>query len=325
MSCAKDQHAMLDVLMPMHLVLDERGRIVHAGPTLTKLRPGGLTGRLLQQVFTVRRPQSAAVFSDLVGNVGSSLHLNFSDPPGTSFKGVMVRNVQGSGYVLNLSFGISIVAAIGDYDLGSADFSPTDLAVELLYLNEAKSAMMEESRRLNVRLRAAHIAAEEQAFTDTLTGLKNRRALHHVQQRFRQVGRSYGLIHLDLDRFKAVNDIHGHAAGDHVLQEVAQRMLNETRKSDVLVRIGGDEFLIVLPDVTDRNVLVRKADRIIAALERPVSFGNVECLISASAGVAVEDGRYLIDEDELIRRADAALYASKRAGRGRTTTFGSTG
>ena len=123
--------------------------------------------------------------------------------------------------------------------LSGADFPVTDLAVELLFLVEANTAAMEASRHLNLRLQGAKIGAEEQAYTDTLTGLKNRRALEHILARLRITHASFALLRLDLDCFKSVNDTRGHSAGDHVLQQVAHRMVHETRDSDTIARVGG--------------------------------------------------------------------------------------
>lgn len=108
---------------------------------------------------------------------------NCATPPKTEVKGLLVAGPSEGQSIVNLSFGISVVDAVSDYSLNSADFAATDLTIEMLYLVEAKSAAMEASRKLNLRLQGAMIAAEEQAFTDTLTGLKNRRAMDHVLAR----------------------------------------------------------------------------------------------------------------------------------------------
>ena len=133
----------------------------------------------------------------------------------------------------------------------------------MLYLIEAKSAAMTESRKLNTRLQGAKIAAEEQAYTDTLTGLKNRRAMDHVLSKFIDVGEKFGLMQVDLDFFKAVNDTMGHAAGDHVLLEVAKILVEETRNDDLVARVGGDEFVLLFHKLTDLEQLNDIANRII--------------------------------------------------------------
>lgn len=296
----------------MYLILDQDGVIQKAGATLRKLRPDReFAGVLFTDLFEVARPKQAQTIGDLMANSGARLKLYFHDQPRTSLKGIIVL-VPG-GAVVNLSFGISLLDAVRDYALTSADFSATDLAIELLYLVEAKSAAMEASRMLNQRLQGAMIAAEEQAFTDTLTGLKNRRALDHILARLTACGDGYAVMNLDLDFFKAVNDTLGHAAGDHVLQHVARIMVEETRASDTIARAGGDEFVLVFDKLQDQRILETIGRRLIDRIEVPIPFGGEICKVSASIGVAITPGGG--DPADVLHQADTALYAAKRAGR----------
>ena len=159
------------------------------------------------------------------------------------FRGLAVP-LDGGGVLINLSFGMTVVEAVRDHRLTDADFAPTDLAMELLYLVEAKTAVMQELRDMNRRLEGAKTAAEEQALTDTLTGLRNRRAMDMALSRLMLRGTPFGLMHLDLDFFKAVNDTLGHAAGDHVLRQVARVLRVQMRGGDTVARMGGDEFVV---------------------------------------------------------------------------------
>jgi len=222
---------------------------------------------------------------------------------------------------MNLSFGISVIDAVQEYKLTSADFAATDLTIEMLYLVEAKSAAMEASRKLNLRLQGAKIAAEEQAYTDTLTGLKNRRAIEHVLGRSFDWGTPFALMQVDLDWFKTVNDTLGHAAGDHVLQTVAKVLVEETRDKDTVARIGGDEFLIMLPDTHDPEVIEAIAGRIIRCLTEPIPYQGDLCRISASIGTALFEPGQSVSVEEVVHMADVALYASKRAGRSQHSFF----
>jgi len=312
--------AALDRLLPMHLRLDAGGVIRHVGPTLAKTRAeGGFEGRGLFELFEFRRPGGIGDLAALRAVLGRPLRLRFRDDPHSALRAVAVE--AGEGMVLNLSFGLSILDAIRRYRLHSADFATTDPTVEMLYLIEAKSAAMEESRQLNLRLQGAKIAAEEQAFTDTLTGLKNRRALDHVLARYRDRGTPFALMSIDLDFFKRVNDTLGHAAGDLVLQRVARSMILHTRPDDTLVRLGGDEFLIVLPDLLDEPTLLQLSHRLITELEKPIPFENTTCQISASIGLTATDQYEHWDIDRMMQDMDAALYLSKKAGRGRATLY----
>jgi diguanylate cyclase (GGDEF)-like protein len=306
----------------MHLVLNKTGHIIHIGPTLGKIRtiPEWLGKRFLE-VFVLKRPRSISSAKELHEMANSKLHLSLRDQPKIKLKGVMVPGPVDDQLIVNLSFGISIVDAVRQYGLANTDFAATDLTIEMLYLVEAKSAAMDASRKLNLRLQGAMIAAEEQAFTDTLTGLKNRRAFDYVMDRQIMSGRGFALMQIDLDFFKAVNDSLGHAAGDHVLQRVSQIMVDEVRETDTVARLGGDEFAILFPDVCDSEILVRIGQRIISELEAPIPFQGKVCQISASIGTVFQSPKGLSTAKQLFEHADIALYASKRLGRAQQTFF----
>lgn len=307
---------LLDALCPMAVVLDETGHIRHAGPTLQKLRPTqSFVGCRFLEIMELNRPREINNMQGLLALPNTTLYLQFRDEPRTSFKGVLVPSPMGKGAVINLSFGISVLDAVRDYDLTNADFPATDLTIELLYLVEAKSAAMEASRKLNQRLQGAKIAAEEQAFTDTLTGLKNRRAMDHILSRLIVSGEPFSLMHLDLDYFKLVNDTMGHAAGDHVLQEAARIMVAQTREQDTVVRVGGDEFVLIFNGICDESRLADIATRLIGELEKPIAFNGQKCRISASIGTVMAVGPSGAEAAQLLHDADTALYSAKRAGR----------
>lgn len=314
----------LDVLCPMHLILDDSGHVLHAGPTAVKLAEGqrSLIDRCFLDLVDIVRPRHITSVQDLRQIMGHKLHLEVKDANRTALKGIIVPLPDRSGrMIINLSFGISIIDGVRDYSLSNADFAATDLAIEMLYLVEAKTAAMEASRRLNLRLQGAKIAAEEQAFTDTLTGLKNRRAMDMVLSRLLALGEQFAVMHIDLDYFKEVNDTLGHAAGDHVLLKVAKVMVEETRDSDCVARVGGDEFIVILPKVKDLSILHAIGERIITSLEEPIAFEGQTCKISASIGTVWIETGSAIDKEELLSNADVALYASKHAGRAQQTFY----
>ncbi|WP_348540476.1 MULTISPECIES: diguanylate cyclase [unclassified Shimia] len=312
---------MLDVMCPMHVQLDKEGRITHAGPTLTKIFPDqALIGAGFFDVFELNRPHAITSMSRLMASAGKKLHLKKRSDPPTGLKGVLMHDGKG-GAVVNLSFGISILDAVRDYDLNAADFAATDLTIEMLYLVEAKSAAMEASRKLNQRLQGAKVAAEEQAYTDTLTGLKNRRALDLILPRLVEERKPFGLLHVDLDFFKEVNDTKGHAAGDVVLQHVARVLVESSRDADVVARVGGDEFVLVIKGNTDEEVLGRISERIIKEVEAPVPYKDAVCEVSASVGISIYTGTADTSVEELMDDADTALYASKHDGRATFTLY----
>nr|WP_143092448.1 diguanylate cyclase [Sulfitobacter brevis] len=313
----------LDILCPMHLLIGPSGQITHAGPTIQKLRRArAITGQRFLDVFTINRPHTMMSVSDLRRATNVKLHLEMRDPPKTALKGIMtpLGSAQ-DDLILNLSFGISILDGVRDYHLTNADFAATDLAIEMLYLIEAKTAAMEASRRLNLRLQNAKVTAEKQAFTDTLTGLSNRRAMDVALMRLISKDASFAVMHVDLDYFKAVNDTLGHAAGDMVLQTVARVMVEETRETDTVARVGGDEFTLILPGVRDDDTLRRIGNRIIERLQEPVYFQGHACHISASIGTVRVHADQSRSAQDLLSDADLALYASKHAGRARHTFY----
>lgn len=304
------------VLMPMHLRLSAEGRIIGIGATLGRiLGRTGLLGAVFLDRFAIVRPAGVATMRDLAARQGQRLVLTFSGAPEISFRAVGAAEA-GGGIVLNLSFGIGIIEAVRRHGLTHADFAPTDLAVELLYLVEAKAAVTEELRRLTLRLDGARHLAEEEALTDTLTGLRNRRALFAALERACSGGRAFGVMHLDLDHFKAVNDSLGHAAGDHVLREVAQILLAETRSADTVARIGGDEFVILLPEIDGPAVMRTIGQRIVDRVATPFDFEGMPCRIGASLGLSFSGLFEDPDPDALLEDADQALYGAKRLGRG---------
>ena len=312
----------LDRLMPMHLWLDAEGRIGSVGPTLRKLLAGQeVLGQPVGRVFALRRPASATGLAELRARIGTRLHLALMSDPNLVLRG-LAQPTFDRGLLVNLSFGIWVNEAVRRHGLTVADFAATDLTVEMLYLIEAKSAVMEELRSLNLRLHGAKAAAEEQALSDTLTGLRNRRALDLRLGVLVERGQAFGLMHLDLDYFKQVNDTHGHAAGDAVLRAVARILREETRASDLVARVGGDEFVMVFPGLSDEARLAQIAARIIERLSEPMDFEGQECRISASIGMTTSARYAQVRVDEMHADADEALYHSKRSGRGRVTVQG---
>lgn len=175
------------------------------------------------------------------------------------------------------------------------------------------------------RLRANYETSLALAVTDSLTGLHNRRYmvshLDTLMERGRESGRPVALLIMDIDHFKAVNDSHGHAVGDEVLKEFAERIKRNVRGIDLAVRYGGEEFVVVLPE-TDLEVATMVAERLRRNIgEEPffVSSEDGEITVTVSIGATVYDGTE-ITADTLLRRADEALYTAKNQGRNQVVT-----
>jgi len=169
---------------------------------------------------------------------------------------------------------------------------------------------------------AQHELSEElkrQAFHDALTGLPNRaffaREAAAALEAARAVGRTAGVLFVDLDDFKVVNDTMGHGVGDELLVEVAARLASSVRKSDTAARLGGDEFALLIDDAPDPEAVNAFAERIVAAFNEPFTLQEAKVLTSATVGVATSEDS--TDVDQLLRHADLALYAAKAAGKRR--------
>lgn len=158
---------------------------------------------------------------------------------------------------------------------------------------------------------------------DALTGLFNRAAfmvaIDRAIARHARTARPLGLMFVDLDRFKQVNDTLGHAAGDTLLIEVARRIEGCVRKADTVARLGGDEFVVLCEDLDTHERLVEIAERIVAVVEERFAIGDREAFVGASIGIAfAQPGQ---TSGELMRDADVAVYRAKREGRARVEQF----
>ncbi len=160
----------------------------------------------------------------------------------------------------------------------------------------------------------------ERVSHDEMTGLLNRTGLMvHVAgavARARRTGTPSLLISLDLDGFKAINDTHGHPAGDEVLQIVSERLRDAIRVTDAAARVGGDEFNLVLPEIADLVTARRVAERIRQRLADPIAIGDREVHVGSSLGLVFVDGRATGSLARLLAAADRAMYAAKQSGGG---------
>lgn len=166
--------------------------------------------------------------------------------------------------------------------------------------------------------RSAEQGAVKAALHDRLTGLPNRVLLFEYSSHvFDQAARQQhegGMLFIDLDRFKPINDLHGHQVGDAVLREVARRLGGRIRKSDLAFRLGGDEFLVLLPQLANSTEAAQIAQRVLQALAEPFIIDGLELQLSASIGISIfpRDG---LDIHSLINAADSAMYHAKQSGK----------
>lgn len=241
-----------------------------------------LTGQAL-----LLTPDSAASVLSQLNVMASPVALNWLGVP-----------LESAGQVL----GALVVQSYTD------DVCFTEEDRELLQFIAAQLAAAIERKRLHSRL-------EHMAQHDQLTDLPNRTLfldhLHKALPRAQREQTRLAVLYLDLDHFKQVNDTHGHTAGDHLLQEVAHRLLRCVRKSDTVGRLGGDEFIILLDGIKQPADADMVAEKILASLSAPYAQDSLSLQIIPSIGVAIfpDNGE---NGDQLIRYADDAMYQEKR-------------
>ncbi|MEM9058841.1 MAG: EAL domain-containing protein [Pseudomonadota bacterium] len=197
--------------------------------------------------------------------------------------------------------------------------------------NKAKSDAMGRLKEANAQLESRNAEMqtvqreiEHRAMHDPLTGIANRRyldtKLEELAEQCSKNGGWIGALHIDLDRFKQINDTLGHAAGDAVLRHVAAVLAQNVPQDDFVARVGGDEFVVICSGHGGEEMLGSLAARLIDEFSRPVTFEGRECWFGASVGIATMHGD-LIDAKGLLVNADVALYRAKSRGRGCFTFF----
>ncbi|PIV22057.1 MAG: hypothetical protein COS39_09355 [Hydrogenophilales bacterium CG03_land_8_20_14_0_80_62_28] len=174
-------------------------------------------------------------------------------------------------------------------------------------------------------LKAQQSQLEHIAHFDALTGAPNRLLLadrlHQAMSQAARHGQTLAVAFIDLDGFKAVNDRYGHDIGDQLLIALTSRMKQALRDGDSLARIGGDEFVALLLDLTDAAASVPILNRLLNAVAKPVRFGDLDLQVSASLGVTFYPQEEEVTDDQLLHQADQAMYQAKQAGKGRYHFF----
>jgi len=198
-----------------------------------------------------------------------------------------------------------------------------NLSYEMLVIEHKEAT--QKAQELALELKAANRKLHEAAVRDGLTDIYNHRyfqeALDRELARADRHQRPVGLVMLDIDHFKAVNDAHGHPVGDQVLKTFAKKLVDVSRKSDIVARYGGEEFAIILPETSLLGATIKGEAyrKIMESLQ--IKSGSTDMHATVSVGVAAYDPQRPASKNKLIECADKALYRSKRDGRNRVTPF----
>jgi len=211
---------------------------------------------------------------------------------------------------------------IAGLDIGGHDYITKPFEQEEL-LARVNAALRVKGE--NDQLREVNQRLAEMSITDPLTGLHNRRYLmerfHEEVERARRYQFPIACLMIDVDGFKTLNDQHGHAAGDYVLQQIAAMMKNTNRVVDILVRYGGDEFFIILPQ-TDQGGAFTVAERLRAlVLESRLFHEHPDLRVTLSIGLAAFSAGRIGKAEDLLKGSDAALYRAKQNGKNQTQIF----
>jgi diguanylate cyclase (GGDEF)-like protein len=213
---------------------------------------------------------------------------------------------------------VIVLTAEPEHKLRALQAGAKDFISKPFDLIEVKTRIhnMLEVRLLYKELEKSNKVLEQKALHDSTTGLPNRdlfndRLTHAIAMAKRHAW-TLAVMFLDLDRFKYINDTHGHAVGDRVLKEVAKRLLGHTRDEDTVCRNGGDEFLYLLINPQGSENIRRIADTLLQSIAQPIDVGDLKPIVKTSIGIAVypDDGT---TGEQLIRNADTAMYRAKES------------
>jgi diguanylate cyclase (GGDEF)-like protein/PAS domain S-box-containing protein len=203
----------------------------------------------------------------------------------------------------------------------------TPLGLLMMFAHTSRRPTRAEAQTLDMAAKLASICIEHHDTTrklshlvrhDPLTGLANRvmfeDRLQHAMDLAGRSGHQVGLLVLDIDKFKSINDTHGHQVGDQLLQQFAQRLQAKLRETDTMARMGGDEFVVVLPELRNRDGAAAVAEKLVKSLDQPFAIGSVTMPVTASIGIAIFPGDG-VNAVRLQKQADDALYRVKQRGR----------
>ncbi|MFN3609133.1 MAG: putative bifunctional diguanylate cyclase/phosphodiesterase [Hyphomonas sp.] len=308
-------------LFPAYVRIDMAGNIVSVGPSLTRLMGENLTGRPFFETFEVETPRRVTSADGLTDQREVTLMIR-SGSTDFRLRGIVARSADSICLLVGHVPGLN--ADEGTLKLTMCDFSPADGSLDLLVASHLRKGLLQDAKALVEELREKSAEADELAHMDPLTSVTNRRGFFRKLEERLMIARrdntplTVGVI--DLDGFKGVNDIFGHAAGDKVLFQSGARVRALAGSTGVVGRLGGDEFGVILPDLGNETDILELGQRICDALAEPFQVKEGVARIGASIGFAAfpQAGN---TAETLFERADYALYHSKHQDPGRPMVF----
>ncbi|WP_299508353.1 bifunctional diguanylate cyclase/phosphodiesterase [uncultured Roseobacter sp.] len=308
-------------LVPFHILVDMCGIIRSAGPAMLKLVGAKqLIDHPVYEVLHFIKPRHLDPAKNLQDGLGKRLSVDFQrideSLDSKAFGMAFAIDYAGAPHVfIALTPSVNARAFVERHGLKISDFGPADGSADLLPLLAMQEDMLEDSKKKSARLAAARDAAERLANHDALTELPNRRAL--MDRLSKTLVRSdISLLHLDLDRFKEINDTYGHAAGDAALKHTAESLREVLGQETLCARLGGDEFVGLVEGMKSEEELDALARKLVAQISETFRFEGDTLKVGASVGIATATPSDQLSADVILHHADIALYEAKRVGRG---------
>ncbi|KEO90254.1 hypothetical protein EH31_09190 [Erythrobacter longus] len=283
----------LNTLFPMHCILDDEGRIVQAGSTLSKVMRRAVVGEALFDLFEIKRPRSLHSLADLQSYTGPKFVLRavFEAEHPLEFRCVATAmEAGGKTLLIDFAFSADFLDLFSLLQLNASDFKPNDPSLDLIYTIETQRTLVEDSQKLTLALERSRKEAEHAANIDLLTGIANRRFLSSYlrQEPAPIISRCGGfLLHLDLNKFKSINDTSGHSAGDAVLQHTARILDEAAGETGFAARLGGDEFVLLVRGYTSRAAIESLSIGICQRISEPIAHGGHVLQVSTLLSMAV--------------------------------------
>ncbi len=320
----------LDEIIPFAFIVTADGQSLHIGRTIRKaLNLSEACQPNFFDIFDFSAPRRMVGNQDLHLACGKRISLKTKggeDGASLELRASVARShPTRKEFIILTSLGRRMPELIERLQLSDRDFAHADASIDLFYFLNTQSELLRDTQTMAERLREAKELAEAQAHTDTLTGLPNRRALTaYAECLLGKPGSERGnvfLLHVDLDRFKQVNDSLGHAAGDAILRRVTSDLLAASDDDGLVARIGGDEFVLIATRFQSEDQVEAMAEDLIASISAPLKVNGMQAKVGASIGITLIRPGSTKSIDTFLLEADLALYDVKNSGRGAVKVF----